>query len=67
MGIIYKPNILKYRSADNLYYTPTFQKSWHVTDLIYFIQFNGKANSSSDPNDTPYPSAPVAIKLCTGD
>ena len=26
MGIIYKQNILKHRSTDCLYYTPTFQK-----------------------------------------
>ena len=36
MGIIYTPNILKHCYIDSLYDTPTFQKLWHVIDLIYF-------------------------------
>ena len=39
MEIIYKPNILKHRSTYSLYYTPTFQKLWHVINFIYFMSF----------------------------
>ena len=39
MGIIYKANILIYRSAYSLYYTPTLENLWHVIDFIYFMGF----------------------------
>ena len=63
MKIIWKQNILTQWSTDSLYCTTTFKKLWHVMDFIYytsFLHFNGKGNSSRDPNDaivyTPSPS-----------
>ena len=53
MGIIYTPNILKHWFTDGLYDTPTFQVM--TCNRFYllqeFLQLNGKANSSYDPND----------------
>ena len=39
MEIICKAKILMHQSTDSLYYSPTFQKVWHLIDYIYFRSF----------------------------
>ena len=40
MEVTYKPNVLTHWSeTDSLYYTPIYQKLWHMIDFIYFRNF----------------------------